>query len=324
MKTKLLTFLVYAMVITTKCECAVAPVHDEFANQYQKLLAPIDLSATGFNQFVCDVYNQKEYADEVLPNDLDHVIQFLQYGKQLHQPHSYVQHVMRLFANKLKSSTYINASVFCHALKQLPDLMQSYFVVAQRPELHTLQENVNTLLYNSFLHKYSFFKANPSLFFNDLSQDIFSTLGIHAHEQEGVIADLRKTTLVFLEVALNKLIWNPEDGIDTWRSVKMIAEQLSVLMDHKIIHDFDDLNDLYITLVERYCLFVDIAATNLPHSFYVDIKQDLVMNNELLLKLEEQDTLITPKKDRLLATIFASEHRAQQLYHKEGYPQIIS
>ena len=129
---------------------------------------------------------------------------------------------------------------------------------------------------------------------------------------------LRKTMLVFLEGSLSKLIWSPIDGIGTWRSVKTIAQQLATLMDHSIITDVDDLNSLYITLVERYCFFVDIASLDLPTPFYEEVKKDIFASAQhSLFTTEEQDELIQSKKDRLLTAIMSAESQAHEIRLKE-------
>jgi 6-pyruvoyl-tetrahydropterin synthase len=173
------------------------------------------------------------------------------------------------------------------------------------------------LLYNSFLDRFSHFKRNPNLFLNDLSQEIVKTLSKEPEHVETTVDELRKTTLVFLETALSKLIWCPDDSVETWNSVKKISEQLAKLVDHKILGDSEDLNDLYVTLLERYCFFIDLASNHLPVSFYEEIKKDISAKKPALLSLAEQDEMIETKETRLRRTLAQGEQYARQVRQKE-------
>jgi hypothetical protein len=162
------------------------------------------------------------------------------------------------------------------------------------------------------------FKESPDSFLNELTAQIVQVLNTGEHENDISIEELRKTVIIFLEGSLSKLIWSPLDGVNTWRSVKTIAQQLATLMDCSIITDVDDLNSLYITLVERYCFFIDVASLDLPAPFYEEMKKDILASaDHRLFMIEEQDDLIQSKKDRLMTVITAAELQAQEIRIKE-------
>jgi hypothetical protein len=268
------------------------------------LSAPVKTTAAGFTSFLKDTFNHPDYIREILPYNLSHVAQFLEHGKK--QPRAYAQSVLRLFCNKLKATTYINAYSFNALARELPSLLEGYFLV-QRANTHALQEKINTLLFNNFMKKFSTIKtiddasqinANNPLF-NDIALEIIEVLSKEQEIADVSTEELRKTVLIFLETCLSKLVWSPEDQMDTWKSVKSISEQLAALMDCNVIIDFDDLNGLFVTLLERYCFFLDIAGSSLSATFYQEIKKDLATSSLLLLELEEQEQYIQPKLARL-------------------------
>lgn len=287
-------------------------------NTLEALRMPIDTSAQGFTNFLRNSYNQPMYAQDFLPNDFSHCMQFLEHGKKTKQTRSYTQSALRLFSNKLKSSTYINAQAYDAMLQQLPSLLDHQFMIQKAGDIHLMQEKINKLMYNSFLQKFSTFKSDHNTFFQDLSDEILQALG--GHEQDGKdigIEELRKTMLIFLEVGLSKLIWSPHDSLDTWKSVKTISEHLTDLADSNIIIDEDDLNDLFVTLIARYCYFIEIASIDLPASFYHAIKQDISNSSLFMLEMEELEPYMQTKKDLLLTTLKTSESFAKQARNRE-------
>lgn len=273
---------------------------------------PVSLTPTGIKKFLSQTYNHHDYALEFLPNNFSHFLQFLRKGKDTHQKRAYVQSVFRLFGNKLKSTSYINAYAFSSVLQELPHLLADYFIeIKATKNTAALQTHVNEMLYSRFLSQFQSFKNNPVEFLDTLSQDIVSAI----EQQEPStpndpvsIEELRKTMLIFLEVALNKLIWNPKDEDETWRSVKNVADELSILFEHNIIVDQEDLNDLFRTLIERYCTFIDIAGTELSPDFFDRIKKDIDSQSLLLLDLEEEEE-VESKCERLLRSLTQAQQK---------------
>ena len=117
------------------------------------------------------------------------------------------------------------------------------------------------------------------------------------------VDELRHTLVRLLEITINKLTWHPEEHAKIWVSVKSISKQLEVLMEHNIIDDANDLDDLYWTLIHRFCYFLDLAHADLPVKFLEAIKDDVSTQQFLLIELEEQEPLITSKRDHLLHVV---------------------
>jgi hypothetical protein len=277
------------------------------------LYSSIDPTTTGFTNFLKNSFNRPEYAQAFLPNNFLHIEQLLHHGFDSKQSRAYTQSVFRLFANSLKGSPYVNAQAFNIFLDQMPRLIEQHFLI-QRSNIQVMQEKINNVLYARFLEKFADFKNDPHIFFTDLSLEIIDSLSASHDIGDISLEELRKTMLVFLEISLNKLIWSPEDSLDTWKTVKSLGEKLAHLMNINAIADTDDLNDLFVTLIERYCFFIDIAGDNLPASFYRDIKADLTTCSLPLLTLGEQEPLLEPKAKRLLKTITLAQEKQRKAF----------
>ncbi|MFI5332710.1 MAG: hypothetical protein ACHQVS_01265 [Candidatus Babeliales bacterium] len=281
---------------------------DRTQEKLLKFYTPITTNASGISHFLRSMYNEVEYAQDFLPNDFSHVHQLL----SRKQTRAYAQSVLRLFSNGLKRSSYVNAYAFAGILEQLPTLLEPYFMVSRAQELDAFRTKINTLLYARFLEKFTDFKSNPTLFFNDLSQEIIDALNSNQFDVGDIsIEELRTTTLIFLEIALNKLIWSPNDTIDTWKLVRKISDHILRLGEYNIIPDPDHLNDLCVSLIQRYCYFLDVTAHDLPIEFYALVKEDLANDMPVFLKIAEQEDIIDSKVNQLQRSLTLCEARAR-------------
>ncbi|MCK5633142.1 hypothetical protein KAH94_05300 [bacterium] len=274
---------------------------------------PISFTPDGISYFLKQVYNRPDYGAEFLPNNFSHLLQFLDHGTKTNQGASYAQSVLKLFNNKLKSASYINAYIFSEMLTQLEPILKQYFVGPKPRKLETLKLSINDVLYSSFLSQFNFFKRDPKTFFNNLSHEILTSLNheLAGSKKEIEKEQLRQTTIRFLEVCINKLVWSPDDLLDVWQSVGTLSDNLAGMMKNNVIKDIDHLDDLFWSVTHRFCFFIDILGADLPVSFYQNIKQDLLAKKPLLCKLEEQEKLITSKTDHLLQAVITGEAKAR-------------
>lgn len=284
-------------------------------NEGLMLFAPVDVSDEGIANFLKHVYNRKEYLD-VLPNNMNHLVQFLQHGKDKQQNREYTQSVIRLFSNKLKAAQYINAYAFSSMLTELPELVADHFEYIRADSFDAHKEMLNTILYETFLAKYENFKRDPKEFFDTLSHEILDTLhqDVPNLQEVDISADeLRQTIIRFLECSVSKLIWSPDEYGKIWQNVKKISKQFELLVEYNVITDQNDLDDLYWSLIHRFCYFLQLASPELPVEFYEEIKNDLASAEMLLLELEEQEELIESKRDCLTQAIFEGQARKQAI-----------
>lgn len=238
------------------------------------LLKPVRFTGCGIEEFLRSTFSDPTYASDILPNNLSHLLQFLEYGKSTKQQPAYAQSVLRLFLNKLKAVPYINAYAFDLALQHLPSLLKHYFTPYPHDVIDILQLKVNDLLYTQFLNKFALFKYDPGAFLDLVSYDIVNmAFQEFSYQQDHNPQELRKNLMMFLEVSLGKVIWSPYEGKQTWQLFKQMANHLAACHDSFCI-TMNDLNDLYSSLLERYCFFLDVAAIDLSDDFYHAVTTD--------------------------------------------------
>ena len=117
----------------------------------------------------------------------------------------------------------------------------------------------------------------------------------------------RRRPLQICEIALSKLIWDPAQQEETWNITKKISEQLVTLLEYNILDDTNDLDDLHWTLLNRYCYFIELTATDMPETFYKTIRHDIRSNDLVLFALKEQDYIVEPKLSYMQRTLLEAE-----------------
>ena len=93
-------------------------------------------------------------------------------------------------------------------------------------------------------------------------------------------------------------------------SVKVIAKNLTTLKEHNIINQ-DDLDDLFKSLLERFCHFLDLAGSDLSVEVIQKIKEDIASGNLMFLELEEQEDFMETKSERLGRSIIQTEAKVR-------------
>ncbi len=267
-----------------------------------------------------------QYRREILPNDFSALSHFITFGTNNNLSAPYLRSVVKLFSNMLKSSQYVNASAFSQLLEDLPAQLLPYFALpASRAYITNsalydatfvdrFNATVNNMLFSKFSTEYASFRQDPNAFLQNISTNIVTIA-----QEEITQEQLRQGIIRFCEIALNKLVWDPTTHAQTWDSTKKIAEQLATLLEHNILDDANDLDDLYWTLLNRYCYFIELTATDMPESFYASVREDLRSNNIVLFALKEQDFMVEPKLSYMQRTLIEAETAAYR--HKVGLPR---
>jgi len=288
-----------------------------FENEIKRPLAdpftPIDFTAEGLQSFFENIYNQFWYGQDFLPNNFTHMIQFLKYGKKSEQDGAFFKSVLKLFGNKLKSSTYVNSYAFLDLLKIMPNLTKHYFEI---PEINILENNqklISNLMYSSFSSKFGIFKENPKAFLNDLSNNILETINHNAGiiEKQVNIENLRQSLVKFLELSIGKLIWSPNEHKKIWKLFLYTSKLLEKLAEENIITDLDSLDDISWSLIHRLCFFIEISAQDLPAKFYKKFRNNLASADLFMFKIVEQEQSIKSKHQHLVHALFEGEAKAR-------------
>jgi hypothetical protein len=275
-------------------------------------LQPLMITPYGVEFFFSQMYNNKRYSEDFLPNNFSHLLQFLEHGKQSQQGKEFVKSTLTLFSQKLKSCSYANAYAFADFLLTMPSLVDHFFM-QQTKSVMEKKNLIKQAIYHQFLTHSDDLKENSAQFFDNLSSSILQA--INPDLEEPITTEyLRQTIIRFLEIGLNKLIWDPQDK-DLWQHIMTIAERLSLLVDHKIITNTDDLNDLYWSLIHRLGYFIENARHNLQPEFFQAMSQVLAGQSVKLFELEEVDELAETKKQyiqRLLIEEYARTEAEKQ------------
>lgn len=285
---------------------------------------PVEPTPAQLLQSIQRELKDPKYRQDILPNNFSYLIQLLEYGAKTEQPRDYTQNVLSLFSKLLKGSEYVNSYVFGSLVEQFPRLLKNNFMYYKSDSptqqlalndldiLDRLQHNVNSFMYSQFSTEFNRFKENPDMFLDELTKKI-----VDAASQEMNIEQLRQTVVRFLEVGLSKLIWNHKDHEKTWESLKTISNRIATLMEYNIIDDLNDLDELFWTLLHRYCYFLSLHSTELPIAFFEKVKLDISTQQLTLFDLEEQESFIQSKSECLMQALITQEAKKRAFDYRE-------
>jgi hypothetical protein len=287
-------------------DCSAIPQNEH--ELLRLFCSPVRFTQEGITFYLKHVYSHPAYGHAFLPHSLSDLIEFLAHGKYTHQNRLYMQSAFRLFNNKVKSAPFVTAYAFSDMLDKLPQYVQEYCVATpEESSVSSVVTSIKKTLYSMFLSSFSYFKTNPDAFFDDLSVELIKAIGGARIVQEHVEQEqLRQTMLRFLELCLNKMIWSPLDQENSWQSVKVIAQELAQLADQGII-SHDELEDLYQSLLESFCHFLELTGSDLSSEVIDQIKEDIASDSLLLFTLEEQEDHIETKHMRMMRALKDTE-----------------
>ncbi len=305
MKIQFLFSIIIALLLTS---------HSGKAQDYQLPGSPTDIitPTSHFNQpvffngienFLKFTFNSPLYGEFFAVNPT-HMRELLEHSCRMGKSKTYTSGIFNLFTNKLKSSAYVNPYAYLDFIAGLEPLIGHHFAVKATRANFTLKDIIFELQYQAFKTNFPEFKLNPTTFLTDLSQQIEA------------MTELRKKLVLFFEVSLNKLIWSPDDQFDTWQNVKQIADQLAHLYRKTIISSMEDLDNLYITLLERYCFFLNIVGSSIEIDTFQKIKQDIENNYISLFDVGEQEDILETKLQRFTRCLLECEAKARA--HESG------
>lgn len=263
------------------------------------MISRIEFTHEGISSFFNNSFNRKEYGQDFLPHSFTHFIQFLSYAQAAQQSQEFYDGVLRLFNQKLKASSFVNATALEKMLAQSTPYFEHIFPHEQR----SLWKEIKKSLWQNFRNKFAFLTKDPMGFFEDVSDEIITKVKIHATTPDR----LRSMIVRFMGTALDKTVWSPYDKEHTWTSFKTIGQQIATLHEKNILTDEYDLNDLYWSLIERYCMFLELTGSALPLDMCEHMKADLANNSIEWLKLAEQEEGLQTKHERLAQAILETE-----------------
>lgn len=272
------------------------------------MISRIEFTHEGMTTFFNNSFNRKEYGQDFLPHNFSHLIQFLSYAHEAQQPKEFYDGVLRLFNQKLKACPFVNAT----ALERMLTKSTPYFEHIFPHEEQSLWKEIKKSLWQNFRNKFAFLTSDPMGFFEDVSDEIIKKVKINATTPDR----LRSMIVRFVGTALDKTVWCPDDKELTWKSFKTLGAQIAALHEKNILTDEYDLNDLYWSLIERYCNFLELSGSALSLEACELMKADLINKKINWIQLAEQEEGIETKQERLAQALLETEAKVR--IRKEG------
>jgi hypothetical protein len=291
----------------------------EYDLRMTRFCTPVESTQEGVQKFLSEVFNDAHYVQDCLPYSFKHVEEFLRHAYVSEHAALFAKTTLRLFNNKCKACRFIMADTLEELLVQLSALMKPYCLQPETGLLATLKQMVPTIkqkmrkIYYRHFKNYAYFKENPDAFFNELSEDILKRLQKYVHSEDEKSADataVRAMLVRFLETSLSKIVWDPSDEAAFWKNVKGVADGLTTLMEEDIITRAD-LDDLFRTLIERTCGFLDMFGAEFSLAALETIKHDIAEGKMLLFALKEQEDIIETRAQRLTCQLRETESRVR-------------
>lgn len=274
---------------------------------YDIFFRPIDFNRTSIKNFITRSYNHPAYAHNFLALNFSHIGTFLSYADQSIQPRSYAKSIFKLFGQKLKATPYVNAYALLELVQQLPALVKP--LASPEAEKAAKQEEIKRCLYNFLLKNFKKLKENPDDALEQLSSNLYdiSTSKNTKDDQDISVYELQKAIEQFLEIALNKVIWSPYDQQDIWLSAKEFSYKLEELLTVNGLAGTQELEELYWSLIHRFCYLLATSGSELTQDTYAAVQQDLAHEQLLLLSLKEQESFITSKREHVEQAVMAAQ-----------------
>lgn len=278
---------------------------------FNTFMQPVTLESHTIKLFFSQTLTHRLYTEQFMPVSFMHLLDLLEYSSAVRQPHAYTCSILDLFHTYgLKKCWYVNPFALIELLDKLPKHIQ-HLCICETP--NAKKQTIKELISQTLVEQYDHFKADPEAVIETLSDSIYQLFTSPTYTNT---SDIQLLLTRFLEGALDKLIWNPQEQVDTWESCKVIGEQLAFLAENNLIPDKRTLNQLYWSLVCRYGYFIDTCYADISFEVYAALKKDIAISTTPLLLLDEQEYFMESKTEYLNKIILEAEikKRAQELY----------
>lgn len=121
---------------------------------------------------------------------------------------------------------------------------------------------------------------------------------------------LKSLTTRLVESCLSKTLWDSEEPMQICHKFIEIGNNLETLLNAEIIEDEEDLNDMVHILVDRFIYVIKLVGSDLPESFYSDLKKQLDKNISWL-QMEEIEDLVDTKVQKINNALFKGQIKSQ-------------
>jgi len=263
---------------------AQSMAQDISGNSYDDFFKPITFTKLGVDTFFTSVFNTSEYAQDILPYNLDHFSEFLSIAHTTPNPGNYVGELSKLWNEKYKEVLFIHVDTVITFLETLSSLSVHY------PELYACESraySIKRCLYDALLHKFNLLKHHPEKFLDDLTQEIIAS-------QDG-----NRSLVLFLESIMNKVLWADEDKNRVFETFTHLDTLIYQLYAERHIIDEEALYRLSNSLICRLKYLMDIAGDELDFSFYEQMVKSIDQRLFHFVDLEEAEDAIISRGDFL-------------------------
>jgi hypothetical protein len=275
------------------------------SHQVEQFLKPVTFSQYGIADFFLTTFNDRIYASQFLPSCFLHLDDFLRYASTTDSPTVFALTSLELFHQRLKEARWVNPFALIEFLESSMPLIASLCRIEER------KNNIppiKQILYDALLHRFNDLKETPDIFLTTVAEEI-DRLTMPDEEREKK-TELKLLYIRLIESALDKLIWDPRDEECVWQSVILLTNQLEQLLANNILAEDRNLNPLLWSLTYRLCYFLETHGARLPINCYQTMKNDCMLQLNILTRPEEED-LVTNRKERLLRAILDGEIKAR-------------
>lgn len=268
-------------------------------------LTNVTLTSEGLAHFY-RCYNHPFYVRRFLPSCFLHITDLLQYAQGMSDPHAYTQKIFSLFLERFNGCTWDNPYALAQLLKSVPSKLSFLFDLNNRA---LDEESLYTAIRATVQNNVAALAKDPSALAGKLSSEIFAMVQTERNRllTQGVIVR-------FVDNALSKLIWDPEEKRNTWDSFKCLGSQLELLYSEGILSEHETLNHLLWSLIYRYSYFIELWGSALAVKDYDQMLEELSAIH--FLHYGEQEEAITKKAEALTSAL--NMGKAKALAYNKG------
>lgn len=282
--------------------------YPDLKQSVEQFLSPVTFTQNGFATFFTHQYNTRRYAHEFLPCCFVHVLDFVSHARTTPAPQEFAIAAFDLFHQRLKDSTWVNPYALIMLLEHLPDSLTSLCTAPDR------YASYRQILHDALLYEFGTLQEDPQTFLDTTAQKL-----CEQEEDMQTARQLQERATRFIESALDKLVWSPNEQIATWHTCCTIGRTLETLYQRSIIPDDTQLNHLLWSLVYRFSYFLEYAGHYISEETYTQIRKELEEENTHFLDYEELESYITDKRTYVLDTLARGYARSRA--RREGIIQ---
>lgn len=297
---------------TARQDTEITLVKQPFAQSTSPDNFILRFSSGSISAFLKNVFNLSRYPQEHLARNYSHVIQGINLANKHPHPRKFITKVLRLFSLKLHD-LYINPYAFRAFLEKLIETAAPY--ADQNNEKEQLVRMFVETIGGCLSEQFDQLRSEPEKTLNQLAHILYE-LSQHGENQDIPVRELQHTIHYFLTRSINLLVWSPLDQEDAWQVMIAIAGRIEYCVSHNLL-DIEMADDLYWLLLNQFCIFLSVAASELSSSFFEAASRTLNSTGNGFWLCEERELYITSKYEHLKNALMQAE--ATSKLHAIGY-----